>query len=142
VKLTLSIDKHGPQHQASLNVKYEDDTGHGYRLLGPKYIGDSRLVTEAELSQRDANEVRAILDEVYPPTGTNLHLGDSLKSIRETLCIAQSAINHSTTNLRRRDADSDLIGRIIAEIDRQRPLGPDGKHGDRHTSTCGCEDGK
>jgi hypothetical protein len=70
VKLTLSIDKHGPQHQASLNVKYDDDTGHGYRLLGPKYIGDSRLVKEAELSERDAQEIRKLLDEVYPPAKT------------------------------------------------------------------------
>jgi hypothetical protein len=28
---------------------------------------------------------------------------------------------------------------IINEIDRQRPLGPDGTHGERHTETCGCE---
>lgn len=31
------------------------------------------------------------------------------------------------------------IGRLIVDIDRQRPIGPDGKHGGRHTSTCGCE---
>lgn len=32
------------------------------------------------------------------------------------------------------------IGRIIAETDRQRPLGLGGKHGDHHTLTCGCEE--
>jgi hypothetical protein len=27
---------------------------------------------------------------------------------------------------------------LIDECDRMRPLGPDGKHGDRHTVECGC----
>lgn len=69
--------------------------------------------------------------------GTELHLDDprdTLKMIRETLYIAQKAIGHS------RGEHRDRIQRIINEIDRQRPLGPDGKHGDRHTPTCGCED--
>ena len=30
---------------------------------------------------------------------------------------------------------------VIDLIDQIRPLGPDGKHGDRHTPYCGCEDG-
>lgn len=28
----------------------------------------------------------------------------------------------------------------IEQLDKMRPLGPDGKHGDRHTAECGCED--
>lgn len=69
---------------------------------------------------------------------TTLELSDSLKMIREALCVAQTAIN-SHVPQRHRVAEAALIGRIIAEIDRQRPLGSDGKHGDRHTPTCGCE---
>ncbi len=29
---------------------------------------------------------------------------------------------------------------LIAMIDKHRPLGDDGKHGDLHTDTCGCLD--
>lgn len=55
---------------------------------------------------------------------------DSLKMLRETLC----SVQRTAGALHR-----DRIGRIINEIDRQRPLGPDGKHGNRHTPTCGCD---
>ena len=55
-----------------------------------------------------------------------------LKMLRETLSRAQSG--------RLTPEDSDRINDLVAEIDRHRPLGPDGKHGDLHTPTCGCED--
>jgi hypothetical protein len=74
---------------------------------------------------------------------TDLHLADprdTLKMIRETLCVAQTAVNHVPGFASRATWDTALIGRIIAEIDRQRPLGVNGKHGDLHTPTCGCED--
>jgi len=69
---------------------------------------------------------------------STIETSDSLKSLREALCLAQSALS-----LWRLDGDrpvdrSATLGRLIADIDRQRPLGPDGKHGDRHTETCGC----
>jgi len=60
---------------------------------------------------------------------------DTLKMLRETLSAVQ---NGAAGN--RRGEHSERIGRIIAEIDRQRPLGPNGKHGNLHTPTCGCED--
>lgn len=34
----------------------------------------------------------------------------------------------------------DRLQRLINACDDHRPLGPDGKHGNRHTPTCGCED--
>lgn len=71
---------------------------------------------------------------------------DTLKMLRETLAVAQSAIN-ATVGMPASDAQTEWaathverLGRIIAEIDRLRPLGPDGKHGDLHTASCGCED--
>lgn len=70
---------------------------------------------------------------------TELHLTDprdTLKMLRETLCLAQGGL----WSAHRPDSHVERIGRIIAEIDRQRPLGSDGKHGERHTPTCGCED--
>jgi len=70
-----------------------------------------------------------------------LHLTDprdTLKMLRETLCVAQTALGYLPYEDPRETGHRDRIGRIIAEIDRQRPLGPDGKHGERHTATCGC----
>lgn len=56
----------------------------------------------------------------------------SLKMARETLCRAQT--NADTLG------EKNQIWELIAVIDKLRPLGPDGKHGDRHTPYCGCED--
>lgn len=64
--------------------------------------------------------------------------GDSLKMLRETMCVAQQAIPEGPRAAQHRDR----IERVIAEIDRQRPLGPDGKHGNLHTLLCGCEGNK
>lgn len=68
-KLYLSIDRqqwYGKSLQASLSVRDDEGKGHGYRLLGPKYLGDSKLVVEAVLDAYDAEKIRALLDEVFP----------------------------------------------------------------------------
>jgi hypothetical protein len=70
-----------------------------------------------------------------------IHTADTLKSVREALCLAQSALlNHWPFEGDRPADRAASLGRLIEDIDRQRPLGPDGVHGDRHTPTCGCED--
>lgn len=68
---------------------------------------------------------------------STLEVEDSLKMLRETLCLAQSALNYA---LPHQDQHAARLGRLINDIDRQRPLGNDGKHGNLHTDTCGCED--
>jgi hypothetical protein len=65
--------------------------------------------------------------------------GDGPKMLRETLCVAQSMIGLHSSSSRRRE-HVDRLQRLIDECDRHRPLGRDGKHGDRHTPTCGCEE--
>ena len=52
-----------------------------------------------------------------------------LKMLRETLCLVQ---------VQYYDYIND-IQLLINEIDKHRPLGSDGKHGNLHTETCGCE---
>lgn len=69
-KATITLDaansdRQFPAYQLSINVGTET-SGHGYRLMGPKYAGRSRNLRTAELSQRDADEIRAILDEAFP----------------------------------------------------------------------------
>jgi len=60
--------------------------------------------------------------------------------LRETLCVAQSRIGNSAFDANRKEEHINRLQRLIDECDRHRPLGPDGKHGDRHTKTCGCDD--
>lgn len=51
------------------------------------------------------------------------------KTARDLLCVAQHRMLGFTK-----------IQELIDAIDVIRPLGPDGKHGDRHTENCGCQD--
>lgn len=66
----------------------------------------------------------------------------TLKGIRETLCAAVSALVEKSNRTPSHEIGLHIghLEGMIAQIDRHRPLGPDGKHGDLHTSTCGCED--
>lgn len=62
----------------------------------------------------------------------------NLKTLREMLCRAQ---------VRPHDVEwpADVeytVDLLIRRIDQHRPVGPDGKHGNLHTPTCGCEDKK
>ena len=56
-----------------------------------------------------------------------------MKMLGETLRIAQSRCHRSPHDRAR-------IQVLLNEVNRHRPVGSDGKHGDRHTRTCGCED--
>lgn len=71
-KATITLDagnsdRQFPAYQLSINAMDGESSGHGYRLMGAKYAGRSRNLRTVELSQRDADEIRAILDEVFPP---------------------------------------------------------------------------
>jgi hypothetical protein len=67
-----------------------------------------------------------------------LTVDDSVKMLRETFCQAQQLVLASSDFRAREHADR--LQRLIVECDRHRPLGADGKHGNLHTNTCGCED--
>lgn len=68
---------------------------------------------------------------------------DGPKAIRETLAFAQTLCTTEAAAAREYTAPTlahvRLLQRMMDECDRHRPLGPDGKHGNRHTPTCGCE---
>ena len=74
------------------------------------------------------------------PSEATLHVQDSIKMLRETLCVAQGAVNRGVSSGDRRSEHSDRLQRLIDECNRQRPLASNGKHGNLHTPTCGCED--
>lgn len=63
---------------------------------------------------------------------------EDIKGLREALCAAQSHL--LTWMPHGYQPQIFKLQELINECDRHRPLGPDGKHGDRHTATCGCED--
>lgn len=71
-------------------------------------------------------------------SGPDLSVSDSPKMLRETLCAAQSAVGVVFAEDPRLVRHVDRLQHLIDEVDRHRPLGPDGRHGDRHTATCGC----
>lgn len=71
---------------------------------------------------------------------TTYTIRDDPKMLRETLCVAQDVIGRSLPDTDRKHKHIARISRLITECDRHRPLGPNGKHGDRHTPTCGCDD--
>lgn len=79
-----------------------------------------------------------------PEPRTTLAVDDSIKMLRETFCVAQTAIGqfYGPLGEPRVQEHIDRLQRLAGECDRQRPLGQDGKHGGgpRCTPTCGCED--
>lgn len=60
------------------------------------------------------------------------------KQLREALCLAQTRMLHGPNPSTDRHY-VDNLQKLIDECDRHRPLGSDGKHGNRHTPTCGCD---
>jgi len=64
-----------------------------------------------------------------------------VKMMKESLCAAAAAVAHSpTTAGASNQTHVKMLQILINECERHRPIGNDGKHGSRHTATCGCED--
>lgn len=130
--------------------KYLADASRAWKALHSigLMLSDGAMPNGSSVVDTVPAAVRAELDKLRagpahsPAAGTVIaasNPADTLKMIRETLCAAQSAINHWPADDDRKPGHVARLGRLIDDIDRQRPLGPDGKHGDRHTTTCGCE---
>lgn len=63
----------------------------------------------------------------------------SIKTVGEALAVAQTAVANFYPPGEYRDRYARVLDDLSADVARQRPTGPDGKHGDRHTPTCGCD---
>ena len=70
---------------------------------------------------------------------TSYEIPDGPKMLRETLCVAQTAVGSAPWNARQQE-HIDRLQRLIDACDGHRPLGQDGRHGHLHTPTCGCAD--
>lgn len=71
-KLILEVTRDGWTNGLQINIAQlgEDDKGWGYRLAGPKFNGSSTTLLKTELDQRDADEIRKYLDDVFPTDAT------------------------------------------------------------------------
>lgn len=69
-RITLEVSRDGWTDRLQLSISQLDDEGrgHGYRLAGPKFNGSGEALLKRELDQRDADEIRAYLDAVFPKT--------------------------------------------------------------------------
>ncbi|MEU9861298.1 hypothetical protein AB0D99_10500 [Streptomyces sp. NPDC047971] len=76
---TASRDRQFPVYQLSINAVDDKGCGLGYRLMGPKYVGRSRNLQAVELAQRDADEIRTLLDAVFPATEPADHRAPTAK---------------------------------------------------------------
>ena len=66
----LTIDvfiEHG-----QLKILLAEPDGTGYRLAGPKFSGNEVHLQTDKIDQRDADEIRAILNRHFPPTESDL----------------------------------------------------------------------
>lgn len=107
-KATITLDATGndrqfPAYQLSINAMDGETSGHGYRLMGPKYAGRSRNLRTEELTQRDADKIRAILDEVFPPKtdAEKRHLEDgSTHTVQALEDAGESCVQQNCTHAR------------------------------------------
>jgi hypothetical protein len=63
-RLFITVDRDG--WTKGTQVSLSTDSG-GYRLAGPKYNGSSKNLVQEELAERDAREIRRMLDKAFPP---------------------------------------------------------------------------
>jgi hypothetical protein len=67
------------------------------------------------------------------------------KSLKETLCVVELSLNELDRLNPGYSAGGTVashltkVRELMAECDRKRPTGSDGKHGDLHTTECGCD---
>jgi hypothetical protein len=113
-----------------------DDLRNSAEVLRRDLWASSRCSRVADNITNTAN----ILDDLATTTTAYPFGEDGPKMVRETLCVAQSAIRDRNVFDGRTDEHCARIGRLIDICDVHRPIGPNGKHGKLHTDTCGCDD--
>ena len=63
-KVYISLLPAPKGYQLSINKMDDDGRGHGFRIFGPKYVGDLTPIVRKALTKRDADEIRSYLDFV------------------------------------------------------------------------------
>lgn len=67
-RIVFDVDRDGWTKGLQLNIAQLDENGSGmgYRLHGPKYNGSSERLIRHQMDERDATEIRQMLDAVFP----------------------------------------------------------------------------
>lgn len=130
-------------------LKHGHDGGHIGADGGEWFSSiDTPLVQRLEMgiaaTVREIDELRAentrLRTQLSQSGITTLHTDDHLKTVREALCVAQAAIGNFPNRPLNWPQHIPHLQRLINDIDRQRPIGSNGKHGNLHTPTCQCQD--
>lgn len=62
--IEISIWESQGQYQLHISKMADEGFGTGYRIAGPKFIGDSTPLLKHRLTPRDATEIRHYLDQI------------------------------------------------------------------------------
>lgn len=105
--------------------------------------GESWQKAYDEAGERFDKMLEDYKSEIFAEVGLKpkqaILLIDNPKMVREMLCVAQSAINLQPHIWGKYKSRAARLQNLIDQIDVQRPIGPDGRHGDLHTYYCGCD---
>ena len=69
-----------------------------------------------------------------------VHSSRTIKTVGEALSCAENALLNAYPNSGLGAHYAEVIAELLRDVIRQRPVGSNGKHGELHTATCGCED--
>ncbi|MGQ4351948.1 hypothetical protein [Streptomyces drozdowiczii] len=122
-RIVLDVDRDGWTKNLQLNIATldENNSGMGFRLAGPKYNGSSTNLLRTELDERDASEIRAALDAVFPlPDAGPVH--ELTQSEQEFLRFALELAADQMANRDGFDADDEAalksLRRLTGEVSR------------------------
>ena len=104
----------------------ELDYTQGYRDGWTEAWAAGAQLDEAEYRRGYDDAKAEFPDDPIPPAFSNP------KMLRETLCLAQYVVSHTSGT--RIPQHVERLGQMIALCDVLRPLGIDGKHGNRHAN--------
>lgn len=68
-----------------------------------------------------------------------IHSNHSVKMVGEALAVAETAVANFYPADEYRDRCARILADLLSDVARQRPTGSNGKHGELHTPTCGCD---
>lgn len=114
-----------------------ESSGLDWRLVGDEFRESFRRHARALAAAGLLADPDAIRQA---KAGSVVHSPASIKSVGEALKYAEAALLNFYHDNGQRSMYAEILRELLADIERQRPTGPDGKHGDRHTPTCGCAD--
>jgi hypothetical protein len=111
-----------------LTARHEGLHTNGTYLWGTPSEPDPPTPAEPAEEETKAGEHRSVI-----------HSNRTIKTVGEALSYAETALLSAYPDSGQRARYAEVIAELLRDVARQRPVGSNGKHGELHTSTCGCE---